>query len=62
MELTSANIGGSVDVNISGTDYKRTTSLETFTSATLPKGTYYIRVYKGDKKASGNYSIKVSKR
>lgn len=62
VELTSANIGGSVDVNISGTDYKRITSLETYTSATLPKGTYYIRVYKKDKKASGNYSIKVSKR
>lgn len=25
----------------------------------LPKGTYYIRVYKTDKKSSGNYSLKV---
>lgn len=62
VELTSSSIGGSVNVNINGTDFKRTTSLETYTSATLPKGTYYIRVYKTDKKASGNYSIKVSKR
>jgi hypothetical protein len=62
IELTSANIGGSVNVSINSVGYKTSTSLQTYTSSTLPKGTYYIRVYKEDKKVSGNYSIKVSKR
>ncbi|WP_310602505.1 pre-peptidase C-terminal domain-containing protein [Anaerosporobacter sp.] len=61
VELTSASIGGSVKFTISSTDYEGSKSLETYTSKSLPKGTYYIRVYKDDKKASGNYSIKVSK-
>lgn len=62
VELTSPNLRGSVSMSISGTGDKQTTELKTTTSSTLPKGTYYIRVYKDDKKASGSYALKVSKR
>lgn len=62
VELTSPNIGGSVDLSINSVGYKQSTALKTYTTSTLPKGTYYIRVYKDDKKSSGSYALKVSKR
>ncbi len=61
-ELTSANIGGSITGYLYQTDDSDTTSLKTWTTESLPRGTYYIRVYKDDSKTSGNYSIKVAKR
>lgn len=42
--------------------YSRNISLQTWTSKTIPKGTYYIRLYKDSKTTSGNYSVKVKVR
>lgn len=61
-ELTSNGIRGTVTDYISSSDYSRNIPLQTWTSKTIPKGTYYIRLYKDSKTTSGNYSVKVKVR
>lgn len=61
-ELTSTGLSGSITSYITTTDYSKTLEAQTWTTKTIPKGTYYIRLYKDSKETSGNYSVKVKVR
>lgn len=65
-ELTSSSIGGTLDGYLSGVGSYDETPLN-YTSngkfyTTLPKGTYYIKVYKNSAKTCGTYFVKAKKR
>lgn len=60
-EITSSSLRGSASGYLNKVGDSYTTQLKTYTTETLPKGTYYIRFYKDSSKTSGDYSVKIAK-
>lgn len=60
-EFYGNNISGSISGSISTLNDDESFSAETWSSTELPKGTYYIKLYKDNSKTSGTYSIKFNK-
>lgn len=64
-ELTSSAISGNVTGSLYsyyGETEKKEIPLKTWTSETIPKGTYYLKFTKDDKNTNGNYSVKIVNR
>jgi transcriptional accessory protein Tex/SPT6 len=66
-ELTSSSIDGTLEGYLSGVGSYDETPLNYYTSdgkihTSLPKGTYYIKVYKKSAKSCGTYFVKAKKR
>jgi hypothetical protein len=61
LEFTGGNISGSITQTISYVDTDKSFSAETWSSDKLPKGTYYIKVYKADATTSGFYKLSLKK-
>lgn len=61
LEFYGNGIGGSITKSISTVDTDKSFSATTWTSDTLPKGTYYIKVTKSTAKTSGFYKIRFDK-
>lgn len=55
--VTGSTIGGSAVRRISKLGYASADRLTTYSSTTLPRGTYYIRVNKQEKISSGYYAV-----
>lgn len=60
-EFFGGNISGSITGYLSSVGDDETFQAETYSSSKLPKGTYYIKVYKDDNLTSGDYTIGLKK-
>lgn len=61
--------GSAISGTVTGTLYsyygetdRKEIPLQTWTTETIPKGTYYIKIEKENKTTNGNYSIKIVNR
>ncbi len=61
LEFFGGDLSGSVNRYIYDVDSDESFSVETWTSDKLPKGTYYIKVYKDEAISSGFYKLQLKK-